>query len=70
VRDPTISGKINLQLGPDLGENTNVGTIDHVRLKELEIGYVGVGAFELDDFSDLFHLLVDEGGVGITLGVN
>jgi hypothetical protein len=70
VRDSTTSEEINLQLGPDLGENTNVGTVDHIRLKELEVGYVGVGALELDDLSDLFHLLVDEGRVSITLGVN
>ena len=69
VRYSTIL-RVNLQLRPDLGEDTNVGTVDHVRLEELPVGNIRVGALELDDFSDFLHLLVHEGRVGIALGVN
>lgn len=70
MRDSAIRGEINLQLGPDLRENTNVGTVDHIGFEELEVGHVRVGALELNDLSDFCHLLVDERGVGIALGVN
>lgn len=60
----------DLQLRPDLGEDTNVGTVDHAGLEELPVGDIRVCTLELDDLSDLFHLLVHERRVGITLRVN
>lgn len=58
------------KLGPDLAENTNVGTVDHLWAEKLEVGNIRVSSLELDDLSDLCHFLLDEWRLGIALCVN
>lgn len=58
------------ELRPDLSEDTDVCSVDHVRFKKLKVRDVRVGTLEFDDFADLGHLLVDERRVGVTLCVN
>jgi hypothetical protein len=58
------------KLAPNLGEDTNVGTVDHTRPKEFQVGHVGVHAFKVDCLLNLCQFLGDEGRIRITMSVN
>jgi hypothetical protein len=58
------------ELRPDLGEDTDVEAIEHLRLEELLDGDVGVLPLELNHLLDLGHLEGDERRVGVTLAVD
>ena len=58
------------ELGPDLGENADVGAVDHLGLEELEVRYVGVVALELAHVFDFLQLGEDEAVVGVAFAVN
>jgi hypothetical protein len=58
------------ELGPDLRKNADMGTIDHVRLEQLEIGNVGVVALKLAHFLDLLQFKLDKRIVRIAFTMN
>lgn len=58
------------KLRPYLCKNTDMCTIDHLRVEEFEVSDIGVRSLEFNDFSDFGHLFVDEWRVGVTVGVN
>lgn len=58
------------QLTPDLGEDTDMGTVDHVGLEELEIGDISISSFKLADIPDLLQLSLDKGRVWVTVAVD
>jgi hypothetical protein len=47
-----------------------MSTVDHIGFEEFPIGHVGIGSLELNHFSNLFHLFVNERRVDIAPGVN
>ena len=57
------------QLRPNLGENTNVGPVDHIWLEEFQECSVGVVAFELAHAFDVLKFLNDKRTVGVTFTV-
>lgn len=58
------------QLRPDLSEDTNMSTVDHIRLEQLKIGCIGVLALELDDITNLLQLSLDPRMVEIALSMD
>lgn len=58
------------ELTPDLGENPNMSSIDHMRLEKLEIRDISVATFELARVFDLLQLLEDESIVPVAFGVD
>ena len=51
-------------------KNADMGTIDHVRLEQLEIGNVGVVALKLAHFLDLPQFKLDKRIVRIAFTMN
>ncbi len=58
------------QLRPDLGEDADVGPVDHVRLEEFQEGRVGVLAFEFAHVFDVFEFLDHEWAVRVAFAVH
>jgi hypothetical protein len=58
------------ELRPDLGEDTDVSAVDHVRLEELEVRNICVATFELAHVLDLLKFRHDEGSITVALGVD
>lgn len=58
------------QLGPDLSEDSDVGSPDHVGLDELEEGDVGVVALEFAHVFDVLEFADHEGAVGVAFAVD
>ena len=58
------------QLGPDLGEDADVGSVDHVRFEQLEVRDVGVVALELAHVLDILELSGNEGAVRVAFAVD
>lgn len=58
------------QLTPDLHEETNDGSVDHVRPEQLQVADVGVLALKLDHFTDLGHFTVYEGRIRVAMAVD
>lgn len=48
------------ELRPDLCEDTNVGSVDHIGLKQFEKGDIGIVAFEFDNLPNVTQLPGDE----------
>lgn len=58
------------KLGPDLSEDTDESTVEHLGLEQLQVRNVGVLALELAHLANLLHLSHDEGAVGVTVTVD
>ena len=58
------------QLGPDLGEDADVGAPDHVRFEEFEVAGVAVAALELAHVLDFLKLLGDKGAIWVAFAVD
>ena len=58
------------ELGPDLGEQTNVSTVDHPRLEQVKVGDIRVGYLELDHGTNLLHFVVNQWIAGVAVAVN
>jgi hypothetical protein len=58
------------ELRPNLSENADVGTIDHVRLEQLEIGNVSIVPFKLAHLLDFLEFELDKGIVRIAFTMN
>ena len=58
------------QLRPDLGEDTDVGPVDHVWFEEFQERSVGVVAFEFAHCFDILELLDNEGTVRVAFAVD
>lgn len=58
------------QLRPDLGEDTDVESVDHVRLDEFKVRNVlGLG-LERYEFTDFLKFFQDERCIAVTLGMD
>jgi len=57
------------KLGPYLGEDTDVGSVDHVGFEEFEESSVGVLALKLAHIFDVSELMDDERAVGVAFTV-
>jgi hypothetical protein len=57
-------------LRPDLGEDTNVSAVDHVRLEELQVRNIVIATFELAHVLDLLKFGHDEGSITIAFGMD
>lgn len=58
------------QLRPDLREESDVGSVDHVWLEKLEIGYIGVVALEFAHILDLLYFAHDERAIWVAFAVH
>lgn len=58
------------ELGPDLGEETDDGTVEHLGLEKVEVGDVGVAALKFAHVLDILKLVRDKRVVGVALAVN
>ena len=58
------------QLGPYLGEDTDVGSINHVWFEEFEESRIGIVALEFAHVFDVLQLPVYEGAVGVSFAVD
>lgn len=58
------------ELRPDLCENTNVCSIDHLGLEEFEVAHICVASLEFDHIADLLQLEVDKWCISVALGVD
>ena len=58
------------QLRPDLCENSDVGTVDHVGLEEVKVGDVLVAGFKSAHLLDVAQLQGDQLAVGVALSVD
>lgn len=58
------------KLRPDLSEETNVGTVDHARTDQLEVGDIGSFTLEVDPFLDFIVLVADNGSIWVTFAVS
>lgn len=57
------------ELGPDLHENPDDGSVEHTRTQELKVRGVVSFGFDLDPLSDFVELANDKGTVRITMTV-
>lgn len=58
------------QLRPNLGEETNKGTVEHLRLEQVQVGNIGVAALKLAHVLDVLQFVGDKRVVRITLAVH
>ena len=66
MTDDVHAGKLR----PDLGEDTNVGAVDHVWLEQFEVRHIGVSALKLAHIFDFLEFLKDEWRFTVALGVD
>ena len=58
------------QLRPDLCKDTDMGSVDHVRLQKLEIRDIGIVALELAHLFDVLKFPRDPRTIGVAFAVN
>ena len=58
------------QLGPYLGEDTDVGPVKHVWFEEFEERRIGIVPLEFAHVFDVLQLTVYEGTVGVSFAVD
>lgn len=58
------------ELRPDLGEDTDVSSVDHVWLEKLQVRNIGISTLKFAHVFDLLEFLEDERRVTVAFGVN
>lgn len=58
------------KLTPDLGEDADMGAVDHAGSEKFPVGYISVLAFEVDGFFYFGQFFGDKGRIGITMCMN